>query len=418
MAEAPRVLLVTSRFFLLGEIMAAFDRLGVGYRYLDTGGDEVPLDDYLRQIVTAIKEFRPHFALTVNHLGVDREGVLTGLLSRMDIPLASWFVDNPALVLALYARPAAKKTAVFTWDADNLAPLSQAGFEQVFHLPLATDEGRFKPGAVASTEPVFPAPPAASGPAHTPGAPGAADHPWRAGVSFVGNSMVLKTAKRLEFAAPPPRLLAAVPEVARAFGRHPEWSVRVFMAAHHPELMEDFAALGSEERRLALETAVIWESTRQYREDCLGRLMEFSPVIVGDVGWLKTFEGEGSRWRRIPELAYYDQLPGFYPLSDINFNCTSLQMKGAVNQRVFDVPACGAFLLTDYRAQMERLFDPGSEVAVYADPGEIPELVRHYLRHPGERAGIARAARKRVLAEHTYVKRMGQLLDVMRRTFG
>jgi len=398
--------------------MTAFDRLGVGYRYLDTGGDEVPLDGYLRQIVTAIKEFRPHFALTVNHLGVDREGVLTGLLSRMDIPLASWFVDNPALVLALYARPAAKKTAVFTWDADNLAPLSQAGFEHVFHLPLATDEERFRPGAVAATGPVFPVPPAASGSALTPDVSGAPEHPWRAAVSFVGNSMVIKTAKRLEFAAPPPRLLAAVPEVARAFGQHPEWSVRVFLAGHHPDLMEDFAALGSEERRLALETAVIWESTRQYREDCLGRLMEFSPVIAGDEGWLRTFEGEGSRWRRIPELAYYDQLPGFYPLSDINFNCTSLQMKGAVNQRVFDVPACGAFLLTDYRAQMERLFDPGSEVAVYADPGEIPELVRHYLDHPDQRAGIARAARKRVLAEHTYVKRMGQLLDVMRRTFG
>jgi spore maturation protein CgeB len=413
------VLLVTSRFFLLGEIMTAFDRLGVHYRYLDTGGDVVGLDDYLRSVVTAIKELRPHFVLTVNHLGVDREGVLTGLLSRMDIPLASWFVDNPALALALFARPAAKKTAVFSWDADNLDPLRQAGFDNVFHLPLATDELRFKPGAVASTVPVFPTsqsgqpiPPSPSSPLNPSG------HPWRARVSFVGNSMVIKTAKRLEFAAPPPRLLAAVPDVARAFGQHPEWSVRVFMAGHYPHLMEDFEGLNTPERQLAFETAVIWESTRQYRADCLGRLLEFSPVIVGDEGWLATFEGEGTLWRRIGELAYYDQLPGFYPLSEVNFNCTSLQMKGAVNQRAFDVPACGAFLLTDYRAQMELLFDPGSEVAVYADPDEVPELTRHYLDHPGERLRIAQAARKRVLNEHTYVKRMGQLLEIMRRTFG
>lgn len=396
MPDAPRVLLITSRFFLLGEIMNAFDRMGVAYRYLDTGGDELGLDEYLRALITAIKELRPHFALTVNHLGVDHEGLLTGLLSKLDIPLASWFVDNPALALALYANPAAKKTAVFTWDADNLEPLRGQGFENVFYLPLATDELRFAP----------------------PDRPAPSDHPWRARVSFVGNSMVVKTARRLEYANPGPRLLEALPQLAEAFGQHPEWSVRAFMAGHFAHLMPHFEALGTPQRQLAFETAVIWESTRQYRALCLGQVMEYSPLIAGDEGWLLTFPDEGTVWRRLPELAYYDQLPGFYPHSEINFNCTSLQMKGAVNQRVFDVPACGAFLLTDHRAQMERLFEPGSEVAVYADPQEIPDLVRHYLARPEERDRIARAARKRVLAEHTYVIRMGQLLDVMKRTFG
>ncbi|WP_243358691.1 CgeB family protein [Fundidesulfovibrio terrae] len=396
MPESPRVLLVTSRFFLLGEVMNAFDRMGVGYRYLDTGGDELELEGYLKTLIGLIKEFRPHFALTVNHLGVDHEGVLTGILSRLDIPLASWFVDNPALALALYSNPAAKRTAVFTWDADNLDPLRRGGFDNVFYLPLATDERRFAP----------------------PASPAPTDHPWRARVSFVGNSMVIKTAKRLEYAAPGPRLLAATGQIAAAFGEHPEWSVRTFMAGHFPHLMEDFAALNTPQRQLAYETAVIWESTRQYRAACLSQLMDFSPLIAGDEGWLATFPDKNVRWRRIAELAYYDQLPGFYPLSDINFNCTSLQMKGAVNQRVFDVPACGAFLLTDHRAQMERLFEPGREVAVYGDPAEIPELVRHYLAHPEERARIAAAARQRVLAEHTYVRRMGQLLDVVGDTFG
>lgn len=396
MPESPRVLLVTSRFFLLGEVMNAFDRMGVGYRYLDTGGDELELEGYLKTLIGLIKEFRPHFALTVNHLGVDHEGVLTGVLSRLDIPLASWFVDNPALALALYSNPAARRTAVFTWDADNLEPLRGSGFEHVFYLPLATDERRFAP-------PASPAPPG---------------HPWRSRVSFVGNSMVIKTAKRLEYAAPGPRLLAATGEIAGAFGEHPAWSVRAFMAGHFPHLMEDFAALDTPQRQLAYETAVIWESTRQYRAACLSQLMEFSPLIAGDEGWLATFPDEGTRWRRMAELAYYDQLPGFYPLSDINFNCTSLQMKGAVNQRVFDVPACGAFLLTDHRAQMENLFEPGREVAVYGDPAEIPDMARHYLARPGERAKIAAAARERVLAEHTYVTRMGQLLKTMGETFG
>jgi spore maturation protein CgeB len=395
MPVTPRVLLVTSRFFLLGEIMTAFTRMGVPYRYLDTGGDEMDLDGYVRAVVSGIKELNADFVLTVNHLGVDHEGVLTGLLSRLGVPLASWFVDNPQLALALYSNPAAKKTAVFTWDADNLEPLRREGFEHVFHLPLAADERRFVPPA---------------------GVP--AEHPWRARVSFVGNSMVVKTAKRMAYASPGPVLTDALPGIAREFGEHPEWSVREYLKSHYPHLMPEFEALATPDRQLAFETAVIWESTRQYRARCLGALMEFKPLIAGDDGWLDTFEGEGTRWRRIKELSYYDGLPGFYPLSDVNFNCTSLQMKGAVNQRVFDVPACGAFLLTDRRAQMERLFTPGREVAVYADPAEIPDMTRHYLTHPEERARIAAAARKRLLAEHTYVIRMGQMLEVMKKTFG
>ena len=389
----PRVLLVTSRFFLLGEIMTAFDRMGVAYRYLDTGGDELDLDAYVRSISQAIAALRPDFVLTVNHLGVDHEGVLTGLLSDADIPLASWFVDNPYLALALYHQPAARRTAIFTWDADNLEPLKRSGFDQVFYLPLATDELRFAPGAKAPLT-----------------------HPWRARVSFVGNSMVIKTRMRLEYARPAPALLAALPELARGFGAHPEWSVRAYLAAQHPELAGDFVALNTPQRQLAFETAVIWESTRQYRRACLEKLMEFHPAIAGDPGWLETFPGQG--WRRIPELAYYDELPQFYPLSAINFNCTSLQMKGAVNQRVFDVPACEAFLLTDHRVQMERLFEPGKEVVFYNDPEEIPDMARHYLAHAGERRAVARAARARVLAEHTYTRRMGQLLGHMRQAFG
>ena len=399
MAQSPRVLLVTSRFFLLGEIMTAFRRMGVEYGYLDTGGDEIDSEEYLRPLLKGIERLRPHFLLTVNHLGVDHEGLLTGLLSRLDIPLASWFVDNPALGLALYSRPAATKTAMFTWDADNMAPLRQMGFEHVFHLPLAADERRFAPPAELQT-----------------------GSPWRSAVSFVGNSMVIKTGLRLDHAQPSRRLRAAMPRLAQAFGEHPEGSVRAFIRERFPALLPDFEALETPDRQLSYETAVIWESTRQYRARCLGKLMEFGPTIVGDEGWLTTFGKEGAqpggRWRRLAELSYYDDLPGFYPLSDINFNCTSLQMKGAVNQRVFDVPACGGFLLSDYRAQIENLFEPGKEVALYGDPDEIPDLVRHFLAHPTERARIAQAARKRVLAQHTYVTRMGQLLRTVNETFG
>jgi len=389
----PRVLCLTSKLFLLGEVTRACERLGAPCRYLETG-EELDRDAFVAMVRGAVADFRPDFVLTVNHLGVDREGVLLSLLDALRLPLASWFVDSPELFLPLYRPAATADTVFFTWDADSVEPLRAAGFPHVHYLPLAADETRFCP--------------------RTRLAPG---HPWRARVSFVGNSMFRKTALRLAASRPTPELLAAFGGLAADFGASPWRTVRQFMADARPELLAGYEALETTERRLAYETAVIWESTRRYRADCLSRVLPYGPVIVGDAGWRETFAGEGTGWGDVSELAYYDQLPDFYPLSDVNFNATSLQMKGAVNQRVFDVPACRAFLLTDARRQMERLFEPGREVAVYADVAGIGPLVERYLADPAARKALAAAGHRRVLAEHTYPRRMSELFAVMRQTF-
>lgn len=390
----PRVLCLTSRFFLLGEVVRACERLGAPCHYLETG-DELDKDAFVAMVRAAVSGFRPDCVLTVNHLGVDREGVLLGLLHELHLPLASWFVDSPELTLPLYRPAANEATVLFTWDRDSMPPLVAAGFPHVHYLPLAADETRFTP-RVRCDEP----------------------HPWRARISFVGNSMWRKTAMRLAAARPSRLLFDVFASLAESFAASPCRLVREHMERSRPELLPAYAALGSTERQLAYETAVIWEATRRYRQECLTRLLPFTPLVVGDPGWRDSLDGEGRDWRYVPELAYYDQLPDFYPLSDINFNATSRQMKGAVNQRVFDVPSCRAFLLTDARAQMDSLFEPGREVAVYDDPAQLPELVARYLADAPAREAIARAGHRRVLAEHTYPMRLTQLFDVMRETFG
>ena len=92
-------------------------------------------------------------------------------------------------------------------------------------------------------------------------------------------------------------------------------------------------------------------------------------------------------------------------------------MKGAVNQRVFDVPACGGFVLTDGQVQLAGLFEPGREVMQYADPEEIPGLVERLLADAPLRAKVTAAARRRILAEHTYEHRLRELCRVMRGSF-
>lgn len=391
----PRLLLITSHYFLMGELIGACERLGIEYRLLTLDDREVASSEFVEQLLKTVVTFHPDCILTLNHLGVDREGVLMELLERLQLPLASWFVDNPHLILHLYEKLVSPWTTLFTWDADNIESLRAMGFTHVFHLPLGTDPRRFHPRTTS----------------HVP-----AD--WKTPLSFVGNSMIYKVGARLKAGRLSRPLLRTFRETATRFGTSEDRSVRTFLRHTAPELFTAYEALPSNESRLAYETAITWEATRQYRAACIAPLLPFSPLIVGDPGWRIIFKNTPHPPRLHSELNYYEELPTFYPCSDINFNCTSKQMKGAVNQRVFDVPAAGAFVLTDWREQLDTLFEPGTEIICYHTPEEVPELVDRYLARPDERTRITQAARRRVLAEHTWEHRLQALLQCMYGVYG
>ncbi len=394
----PRILLITSRYFLIGEVAEAADRLGIHTRLLSLRDDEMASTDFVEKMLQEVLEFEPDMVLTLNHLGVDKEGVLTNLLEKLELPLASWFVDNPHLVLHLYKGLASPWVCLFTWDKDNIEPLKNQGFPHVWHLPLGTAPTRFKPQTVSV--------PAA----------------WHAPISFVGNSMYYKVGQRMKkgrFAKP---LLLQYKTLARDFAQSPETRMPVFLE-NHPTGGPLYASLADTESRLAFETMLTWEATRLYRLQCVQGMLEGGqnnhciPLLVGDEGWHVALRKEKRPFRWLPPLAYYDELPLFYPFSAINFNATSMQMKGAVNQRVFDVPAAGAFLLTDARAQMPELFEP-HEMATYSEPAEIPELITRFTQYPREREAFIQSGRKRVLACHTWEHRLDSLVATMRAIYG
>lgn len=85
------------------------------------------------------------------------------------------------------------------------------------------------------------------------------------------------------------------------------------------------------------------------------------------------------------------------------------QMKG----RVFEVPACGGLLLTDYTENLEDYYVPGEEIAVFDGRRDLLNRVRHLLANEDERAAIARAGYKRTVAEHTYRKRFEWAFEQM-----
>ncbi len=98
----------------------------------------------------------------------------------------------------------------------------------------------------------------------------------------------------------------------------------------------------------------------------------------------------------------------------MNLNVTVDQGKTSANFRIFNVTACGGFLLSDYKKDIEDLFEIDREVVCYRTPDELREKAEYYLAHPDELSEIAEAGYKRTVREHTFAKRAKRILSFIK----
>ena len=85
----------------------------------------------------------------------------------------------------------------------------------------------------------------------------------------------------------------------------------------------------------------------------------------------------------------------------------------ANNMRMYEATGMGSLVITDYKTDLHRYFEPGEEVLVYRTPQECAELVRFALTDRSARDRIAAAGQRRTLREHTYLDRMKELVDIL-----
>jgi len=85
----------------------------------------------------------------------------------------------------------------------------------------------------------------------------------------------------------------------------------------------------------------------------------------------------------------------------------------ANNMRLYEATGCGALLLTDYKDNLNNLFEIGKEVVAYNSVDELVDLIKYYSAHEYEGQQIADNGQKRTLREHTYFNRMSELIDII-----
>lgn len=116
--------------------------------------------------------------------------------------------------------------------------------------------------------------------------------------------------------------------------------------------------------------------------------------------------------RNLGRVDYYKEAPYAMKSAKINLNVTLRSIVSGIPLRAMDIMGCGGFLLTNYQEDFLEYFVPGKDYVYYEDLKDLVEKAGYYLAHEEERMAIARSGYQKVMEQHTYQKRVRQMLTV------
>lgn len=87
----------------------------------------------------------------------------------------------------------------------------------------------------------------------------------------------------------------------------------------------------------------------------------------------------------------------------------------ASNMRLFETTGVGTCLVTDWKENVDELFEPEKEIVTYKTVEECVEKVQWLLNNQKECREIAKAGQERCLRDHSFEKRAEQLDSIIKR---
>lgn len=194
--------------------------------------------------------------------------------------------------------------------------------------------------------------------------------------------------------------------------------------AAHREHYRPTITRSTVEREVSFIGSAYWNRVNFFRE-IFPDLMSYNTVINGI--W----------WDRMPEAALYgdrveigkwmspQETATTYSGSKIVINLHRSHIDEAVNNntllipaaspnpRTFEISATGTLQLCDARDDLCSFYKPDEEIVTFTNPQEMMDKIRYYLTHEEERREIALRAFERTLKDHTYLKRLDQMLTII-----
>lgn len=346
------------------------------------------LDGVARAVGAAAGGAGVEAVFAVNHVPGLAEAA-AGLGARLHV----WEID-PALdrVAPPGSAGAAGAARIHSYRRASVEAFRAAGW-RAGYLPLATDPVKRQPQALTEAEQAR----------------------YGAPVTFVGRSMVPEArahrgalVRRLAAARGMPEAeaeaaLEAVLSRQRAINvwRLPEYAASAGLdrlpaqSPEEPETLAQLSEIAASEQRLSAMAR-------------LGRALGPGQAAVwGDQGWsvLKTY---GVDWRG--PAGHHLEINRIYSNGGVHIDLPRLYQADIVTLRVFEVLACGGFLIAWDCPALRELFTVGEELAAWGAVEDLERQIRYWSARPEERARIGAAGRRRVERDHTVRARLAEMM--------
>ncbi len=376
------ILMPMSNYYVQKELAKSFRNLG--HRVTELQFESNP--NFIEQLLNS--SINADLLVTINHLGFDQHGELANLLSGIELPYVSWYVDRPEFILLDFPVKPCDMSFIFTWEKKTIEKIKEYGFESVTYLPLATDPDVFKRGVDK----------------------GIGQFRW------IANSMVYPSRKWQKKAEvfPPDKNNELKNLFSNSInnlldGR--EEPVNVINQA--AESLNFNLSSWSKHRLLTFASAVALTATQELRRDLAKSFIPHNLNLYGDDGWKELAPQLPYRgW-----IDYPNGLPFLYR-GGIHLNVTNYQMPTGVNQRVFDIPLCGGTLLTDQQEDMFDFFDPDEDCFLFENSAEALDITAYILKNSKKAEKKMKNAGEKILAEHTYNHRARLILSKVKEKLG
>jgi len=177
--------------------------------------------------------------------------------------------------------------------------------------------------------------------------------------------------------------------------------------------------INEEDHRFLCDIVFAGHYEGDWRIDCLEAvLMNGFKLNLFGGGWDKA---KGA-------LSPHSPIHGLYPIvpvvdeeyrkalsgAKIALSFLSKLNRDTYTRRNFEIPATGAFMLSEYSDDLATLFVEGKEAEFFRSKQEMLDKIKYYLSHDFERQDIARRGRERVMNEgHDVVARMKQMINTI-----
>jgi spore maturation protein CgeB len=346
----------------------------------------------MEEIEYAIIQFMPSIIFSINY-----QNGLSELSQKFSMKLLCWEID-PSIDVPVSILEKNEKAHIFTYRKQSIDDFIASGFQNVYYLPLASNVKKRHPEVLSEEENRYICP-----------------------VSFVGSSMAGQAEEYMK----------SLENYYKAFCRHHRIScdesmnpfkkilkiqARDYSTYRIPELSQTY--LGDFLRYLKENTdqpvdpvnLLAEKAASEKRLTYLSQLGRYSLKVWGDEGW-KRLESEGLRYMGYAGHKY--EINKIYSASTINIDINRLYQADMVNMRVFDIMACGGFVIAEHSEDLKELFEIDDEVVTFRTFGELLEKVDYYLSNTDKAREISYRGMTAVRERHTIQNRVKHMLSIV-----